>query len=79
MKTKDLFITINGTIRSGKTTLLKIITEALSTKGFTVLIENEDSDLNKTFTSEINEKRLNNVKEKFPTIPIKINNLISHD
>ncbi len=69
---KELYITINGTIGSGKTTLSLIIKKALEDNGFQTIIKGEDSiNINNL------NKKIKSLKEKFPIIKIKQFNIRS--
>jgi len=70
---KDLYITINGTIGAGKTTLASIIRKALEDNGFETITEGEDSFVGK---DNLN-KKIKSVKEKFPIIKIKQFNIMN--
>jgi thymidylate kinase len=67
---KDLYITINGSPSTGKTTLVSIIKKALENNGFQTIIEGEDS-INTGYDKRLNLLRIESVKNNFPIIKIK--------
>ena len=69
----NLFITVNGHAGTGKSTITKIIKDALEEMGFEVNVENEDSYI--IDFSMHQEERIKSIKEKFPKLTIKQNQL----
>jgi thymidylate kinase len=67
---KDLYITINGSNGTGKTTLTSIIKKALEDNGFQTIIEGEDS-INTNYDKRLNLLRIESIKNNFPIIKIK--------
>ncbi len=66
---KQLYITVNGSALSGKSTITQIIKDALEEKGFNVNLENEDRYILDFKMHQ--EERIKSIKEEFPEIIIK--------